>query len=124
MGISQQEWESDLSSLTFFHSVFPYSAYHNPVISLPGGKARALLERPQEGALLPTVYWGALPSGVWPLNAEEPARRFKKVQEEPARRPSLASLLGNASIAQKSLSPNGLLSRELLNHISSNHHSI
>jgi hypothetical protein len=52
------EWTSRdgnlTSPLTPFHSVFPYSAYHDPLVSLPGGKAGALLERPQEGASLPT----------------------------------------------------------------------
>lgn len=51
--------------------VFPYSVYHDPEVSLLDGKAGALLEGPQEGAPLPTVYWGALPSGVWSLIAEE-----------------------------------------------------
>lgn len=97
-----------ISLLTPSTSLFLYSAYHDPVVSLLGGKAGPLLEWPQEGAPLPTVYWGALPSRVWPL----------VVEEEPAR-PSLALLLGDASIAQKNLSPDGLRSWELLHHVSS-----
>lgn len=59
--------------------------------------ARTLLEGLQEGAPLPTVYWGALPSGVWPLIAEEEYAR-----------PGLAFLLCDVPIAQKNLSPNRL----------------